>query len=112
MKKETVPIILFYILYFVWIFTVVYLTTQTRLLTYFSLGVVLFYFAFLREKKDAVWFITSAFAPIIITIVSFENVRLNFNPELILYMPLWLPLAWGTTVVALRKFYLVVMNSL
>jgi len=46
--------------------------------------------------------------PIIITAFSFAGGKFDFNFRLITYMPVWLPLAWGTTVVALRKFFLVI----
>lgn len=108
MKKETVPIVVFYILYFVWIFTVVYLTTQTTILNYFSIGVVLFYFLFLREKGDFIWFAAAFMIPLAITAFSVEKGLPEFSPKLILFMPPWLPLAWGTTIIALRKFYTVV----
>ena len=106
MAKAATPVIIFYILYFFWLFTVTYLTPEVAILNYFTLAVTLFYFVFLREKGDILWFWLSAMIPVFITTFSFNNWQPKFDFGLIAYMPLWLPLAWGTTTVALRKFYL------
>ena len=103
--KET-PVLIFYILYFIWLFTVTYLTPEIMIVNYFTGGVALFYFIFLREKEDVLWFLIASLIPIIVTATDITSWQLSFNFGLVAYMPLWLPLAWGTTVVALRKFYI------
>lgn len=108
MKKETIPIVVFYVLYFCWIFLITYLTPQVRILNYFTSGVSLFYFVFLREKGDLYWFLLGILVPLFITAVSFVNMSPVIDISLIYYMPIWLPLAWGTTVIALRKFFIIV----
>src|SRR3989344_1668037 len=103
--KET-PVLIFYILYFIWLFTVTYLTPEIMIVNYFTGGVALFYFIFLREKEDVLWFLIASLIPIIVTATDITSWQLSSNFGLVAYMPLWLPLAWGTTVVVLRKFYI------
>ena len=105
--KNTTPIIIFYVMYFIWLFTVTYLTPEVKFLNYFTLGVTLFYFILLREKGDLLWFTVAAAIPVLMSSISFEKGSLKTEFQLIALMPIWLPLAWGTTVIALRKFYLV-----
>ena|SRR3989344_3040895 len=108
MRTNTTPIIVFYILYFFWLFTVTYLTPEVTILNYFTIAVSIFYFLLLREKGDFFWFWLSALVPVLFAAISFVNWELKFDLDLVAFMPIWLPLAWGTTVVALRKFYIVI----
>jgi hypothetical protein len=107
MKKENI-IIIFYIIYFGWLFTVAFLTPSIDTLNYFTSIVTVIYFVFLKEKGDFIWFWISALVPLIIAAVSFSNWQFKFDSSLLYYTPLWLPLAWGTTIVALRKFYILI----
>ncbi len=109
MKKDT-PIIVFYVLYFSWLLTVTYLTPETTILNFFTLGVALFYFIFLREKGDLAWFWFGAVIPLIFASLTFVDWSLKFDISFLTYMPPWLPIAWGTTFVALRKFYILLTN--
>lgn len=111
MVKTTTPVIVFYILYFVWLFGITYLTPELNLLNYFSGGVVLFYFIFLREKGDMSWFLFSCLVPIVFTVFSLKHWQFKFDLDALKFMPIYLPLAWGTTVVALRKFYTVITSQ-
>jgi hypothetical protein len=104
MKKENI-IVIFYVLYFSWLFTVAFLTPSTNILNYFTSVVTLFYFLFLRGKGDFSWFWISALFPLFFAAFSLAHWQIKFEPTLLYYTPLWLPLAWGTTIVALRKFY-------
>lgn len=105
--KNTTPIIIFYIVYFLWLFTVTYLTPEVMFLNYFTGGVTILYFLLLREKGDLFWFSVSALIPMLMAAISWEKGSLKTDINLVYLMPMWLPLAWGTTVIALRKFYLV-----
>jgi len=106
MKKETL-IIIFYILYFFWLFLITYLTAEAKILTYFSIGTVIFYFSFLKEGGDLLWFLLGLSIPLLLASISFKNWVPVFDFDILLLMPVWLPLAWGTTFVALRKLYLI-----
>jgi hypothetical protein len=104
MKKETY-IVIFYILYFAWLFSLVYLTPRETLLNWFATGIIFFYFTFLKEDGDLVWFAATFLGTIMGKISSVERGHLLFNTEVISSIPIWLPIAWGTTIVALRKFF-------
>ena len=106
MKRETL-IVIFYVLYFSWLFTVIYLSPETALLNVFTSVIVLFYFLFLRQEGDFVWFFATLVGAIFGRFISLENRRLSFDIQSINEFPIWLPLAWGTTVLALRKFFLI-----
>lgn len=103
--KKVNIIVIFYILYFSWLFTVAFLTPSINTLNYFTSFVAVFYFLLLRQEGDLFWFWASAAIPLILSLTSFSNWQFKFDLEMIKFVPLWLPLAWGTTVVALRKFY-------
>lgn len=111
MKVKDTPVIIFYILYFGWLFTVTFLTPDPKLLNYFSVGIVIFYFVFLGKVLDVLWFIPASAIPLLIQIISFYNWELKFDVSSIQYVPAWLPLSWGTTAVALRKFYFIILEA-
>jgi hypothetical protein len=108
LKKETM-IIIFYILYFSWLFTVTYLSPATMQINYFTLFVIFFYFIFLKEEWDIIWFIVASSLALIGKTSFFANIG-EKSFDQINQIPFWLPLAWGTTVLALRKFFIVVTN--
>lgn len=110
MKKENF-LVIFYILYFAWLFTITYLNTNTALINYFTFFVAAFYLFFLKEEWDFLIFVFSGLIPVVQTILGFSKWEMDYSPELLSYMPLWLPIAWGTTVVALRKLYLSLANK-
>lgn len=105
MKKDTL-VITFYILYFSWLFAVTYLTQDIKILNYYTILVVGFYFLFLRERGDFFWFCGGVVVSVILTITSYSNFQIKFDASVIPYIPIWLPMAWGTTLIALRKFVL------
>ncbi|OGM20308.1 hypothetical protein A2863_01545 [Candidatus Woesebacteria bacterium RIFCSPHIGHO2_01_FULL_38_9b] len=107
MKKDTF-IIIFYFIYFSWLFTITYLTPKTDLLNYFTLSIIFFYFVLLRESGDLFWFWLGTLIPILFNLSSFTNFEFKFDLAKIILTPIWLPLAWGTTIIALRKFYLII----
>lgn len=107
MKKENI-IVAFYVLYFGWLFTVAFLTPSLDILNIFTSIITILYFIFLKEKWDLVWFWVAALAPIAIGTVTFANWQFKFESGLLPYIPMWLPLAWGTTIVALRKFFILI----
>ncbi len=109
MKKETL-IIIFYSLYFIWLLCITFLTGNTQILNYFSIVVVLFYFAFLREKGDLWWFWFGALIPLLIGMAFTPKFQPKLDLTILTYTPAWLPLAWGTTFVALRKFFIIVIT--
>lgn len=110
MKKQTL-LVIFYILYFAWLFTVTYLTKETMILNYFTSAVILFYLIFLREKNDVYLFILVSVVVLLGANSAFSEWPLNIDIDKLLNTPPWLPIAWGTTVLALRKLYIVVLES-
>jgi len=107
MKAET-KILLFYVLYFIWLFSVTYLTFNTQILNYFTFFVSAVYILFLREKGDIYWFVFAGFAPVVFSLFSLKGWVINFTTDNIQYFPPWLALAWATTIVSLRKLYFVI----
>lgn len=110
MKKQTL-LVIFYILYFSWLLTVTYLTNETMILNYFTAIVILFYLVFLREKNDVYLFILVSIVTLLGANSAFSEWPLNIDVERIVNTPPWLPIAWGTTVLALRKLYIVVLEG-
>jgi hypothetical protein len=107
-KKETL-IIIFYSLYFIWLLSITFLTANSQVLNYFSIVVVLFYFLLLREKGDLWWFWLGALIPIAVSVIFSPAVKPTLDLKFLTYTPAWLPLAWGTTFVALRKFFVLLL---
>ena len=107
MKKETL-ITMFYVLYFTWLFLITYLRPELNIINIFSITIVLFYFTFLREKKDFLWFWLGAAIPMIANGLTFSGWAPEVDILNLITTPLWLPMIWGTTFVALRKFFLLV----
>jgi len=109
LKKETL-IIVFYVLYFGWLFTIAFLTQDSALLNYFTGFVALFYLVFLKQRGDFWWFLAGITTSILISALTFSGFLPELDLSLIKHTPYWLPIAWGTTFVALRKFYFIVTN--
>ena len=99
-------------LYFVWLTTITFLAPEPELLTYFTAGIVIFYFLFLRSSGDWFWFLLWIAMIVIGTVARFESFDIKINYEKLQELPVWLPLAWGTTIVALRKLYTIVVTTL
>lgn len=104
LKKETL-IIIFYVLYFSWLFAITFLSLSTRTLNIFTATVAFFYILFLREKGDLIWFWVAGLVPVFFTVFSLSNWQPKLDLRLLIYLPPWIPMAWGSTVVALRKFF-------
>lgn len=104
MKKQN-ALTVFYVAYFVWLFAIVFLSRAQEILGYFVIIVLAFYLLLLRDKWDVlVLFATvSIYYLIDITTLSMETISYDFGS--ISASSLWLPLTWGTTVLALKKFY-------
>jgi hypothetical protein len=96
MKLPDRKITIFYLLYFGYLFTITFLSADETVLDYYSIAVILLYFAFLREPLDAIFF---GFASVI---------PLYLNREAVQFTALWIPIAWGTTAIALKKFFVLV----
>lgn len=107
MKTETF-IILFYVFYFGWLSVVTFLAPDAQLLTYFTAAITIFYFVALRERWDVFWFLLGASLMVLSAGTSYQRGEFKFNFGVVGELPVWLFLAWGTTVVALRKFFLIV----
>jgi len=110
MKNRVNLIVVFYVLYFGWLSVVTFLSPDSQLLTYFTSAVTIFYFAALREKWDVFFFILGACLMVLAASTSFHRGEFKFNFGVVTELHVWLYLAWGTTVVGLRKFFLIVMR--
>lgn len=111
LKLETqTALIIFYVLYFLWLALLVFLSADHMMLNYISYGAVILYFVFLYEKGDVFWFLGTIAIYFAFIIVRFKG--LDFDPQFAeaFSIPYWLPLAWGTTTVALRKIYFIIAN--
>jgi hypothetical protein len=96
MKLPDRKITIFYLLYFGWLFTITFLSADETVLDYYAIGVILLYFAFMREPWDAIVF------------GLFSIIPLYMNRETIQFTALWIPIAWGTTAIAMKKFFVLV----
>lgn len=112
-KNKEKQIVIFYILYFSWLFTLTILTVDANLQDYFAIAIVSFYFIFLRDFWDPLWFSLFAFGSIANKLLPLDlPLNLEYFYEKIGEIHIWLPLSWGTTAVALRKFYILVNERL
>lgn len=103
----------FYILYFGWLFTLTTLTVEVKWQNYFAIVVVLFYFIFLRDIWDPLWFSLFALGSVLYRLFPLESeMSAEYFYEELGKMEVWLPLSWGTTAVALRKFFIIVNQRL
>lgn len=105
MRKRIDSIIIFYVLYFLWLALVIMLWPTPKYLTYFLLSIAAFYFVFLYEKMDfwffaAVYLVSLLAGKYLVNDPTFAN--RGYPP---LGIPFW-PIAWGITVLAFRKFYI------
>src|SRR3989344_8676221 len=107
MRHKSKLIIIFYVAYFTWLFLLTYLWPDPKLLSFFLMGITVFYFSFLYEKYD-IWFFLAVF------LLSFPLGSFITKEEIVtlarlsyLNIPFW-PFAWGITALALRKFYLTI----
>jgi len=107
--SEQTKIIVFYVAYFTWLTLVTFLTSNEILLAYFVGGILAFYLVFLRERGDILLSVGAATAMILVNIGSFNltNGGLSFEAYKLNEIPYYLPMAWGLTVMALRKFYFI-----
>jgi len=108
MKKDKV-VVLFYILYFSWLFSIVYLVNYSTILDIFTFFVAIFYFLFINEKYDIFYFLTGATIVTLGSLYALSRGSFYLGGVLLTNIPYWLPISWGTTIVALRKFY-IIMN--
>jgi hypothetical protein len=104
MKKETL-IVVFYILYFTWLLTVTYLSPSVTYLNYFTFFIAAFYFIFVKAEWDTLFFISAAILGLILQWKLFTGYKPTSIVSFVDELPLWIPLAWGTTVVALKTFF-------
>lgn len=106
--KEERAVVVFYVLYFGWLFTLTTLTVDVTLQNYFALFVVIFYFIFLREYWDPLIFTAVSLLAVFFSVIKVESWLVVIDYDTLLAMPIWHPLSWGTTAVALSKFYRIV----
>ena len=106
MKRETY-LVSFYVLYFGWLTVVTFFSPATILLNYFTGAIIIFYFLFLKEKWDLIIFSASSLLSFLTPSMTLNDWK-TFSQLPIMEIPFWLPFAWGTTVIALRKLYTVI----
>ncbi|MFC1649853.1 hypothetical protein ACFL2C_04045 [Patescibacteria group bacterium] len=104
MKKQS-ALTVFYVAYFFWLFMIVFLSRAKDILGYFVILVLIFYFVFLRDKWDLLVFFATVSAYYLYRVVTITFDTISYDLELIPEIPLWIPLSWGTTIIALKKFY-------
>jgi len=104
MKKQN-ALTVFYIVYFLWLFAVVFLTRAQEALGYFVVIVVVFYFVFLKDKWDILLFLATVALFYLSRVVSVSFDSLSYDVEAFRQAPFWIPLSWGVTALALKKFY-------
>lgn len=97
-------------MYFIWLTVITFISPDIKLLNIFSIGIVVFYFMFLQEKWDWFFFLLGSLAIVMSIIGQFKNWDLIMDYHKLQAIPLWFPMAWGTTAVALRKFYVIISN--
>jgi hypothetical protein len=103
-KKET-ALVIFYVLYFAWLLVITYFSRDTAFINYFTLGVAFFYFVFLREPGDIFIFLAVITGMYLFKVYSVETQEFMLDYETLSTIPAWIPLAWGTSAIALKKLY-------
>lgn len=101
-------VIVFYTAFFIWLISLIFLTPDASFMTYFTGGIAIFYFVFLRSAGDLAWFLLGASFIYAAAIVNIDGFSTNLDFSAVYGVPIWLPVAWGTTVLALRRFYQIV----
>jgi len=110
-KKHINVIIIFYVIYFSWLFLLTYLWPDQRILTFFLIIILIFYFALLYEKYD-LWLFLAVLLGSYLIGVKFEITPLFYESG---YPPLGLPYwpaAWALTSLAMRKFFLLANKTI
>lgn len=111
LRKVELKLIIFYSFYFGWLSAIIALSQDSRFLNYFVVGIAVFYFILLRQADDIIWFVIGAFIPIFMAILlSMNDLRLDFQD--IETMQIWFPVAWGTTIVTLRRLYFTITKDI
>lgn len=105
--KNDQAVIVFYLSYVVWLFIVIFLSPDVFLLTLFTGAILLFYMLFLSDVMDIAWIIAGITIFIVVTIVKINGFEITFDNKMLAEIPVWVYLAWGTTVVALRRFFII-----
>jgi len=108
--KKDKFLIIFYILYFSWLFTITILGTNNLHNNIFSLIVIFFYFIFLKENNDELFFIASFIFPFLLNTNLFHE-QFSNPSKYSLLSPFWIPFMWGTTILALRKLFLILIHK-
>jgi hypothetical protein len=106
MKKDK-AIIVFYLAYVIWLFVLIFLSPNTTLLTYFTGIILAFYLVFLSNFWDIAWLTAGIIVFLILTTVKINGFVITFDKLLLANIPLWVYLAWGTTIVSLRRFFII-----
>ena len=106
LSKTQKKIIIFYTLYFSYLFVFIYLVPNENILTYYAASILAFYLLFLKSKGDFFWIFWSVLVILFVAMVKVKGFYVSFDVKSIYSMPKWLPLVWVTTILALRKFYL------
>lgn len=107
LERKVRYIIAFYFLYFSWLLTIIFISPRVIILNYFTALVTLVYFLTIRESDDFWWFAGGFLISVVLTIISFSGFRIKYEPSNVKFLAPWLPVAWGTTFVSLRKIYLI-----
>ncbi|MCJ7805652.1 hypothetical protein MUP46_03340 [Patescibacteria group bacterium] len=103
MKKIKVHL-LFVTFFITWIVSISYLWEYPIHLFVILLLISIIYCAFLKKDKEIYYFIVAAvFGPLGEAIVSKSGLW-TYHGVTIFGIPYWLPLAWGITAVAIKKY--------
>ena len=99
-------ILIFYPAYFLWLIIVIVLSPYPDILTVFLGILTVFYFYFLREKWDYLFFFSGILYAFLIMKVVLINWHINFveNTNSLFYP--WL-ISWGISVLSFRKIFVI-----
>jgi hypothetical protein len=94
----------FIVFFIIWLTTISFLWKYSFFLTLLLLAISILYFVFLKKANEYYYFIVAAITgPIGEAIVSKSGLW-TYAGDTVLGIPYWLPLAWGITAVAIKRY--------
>jgi len=101
--KKLKGLFLFTIAFFLWSFLVCLLWKQHVVLTLIMILIAIVYFRFFKSKDDYIYFVIAAIFGPTGEILGTKSGLWTYNCLTIFGITYWLPLAWGISIIAIKR---------